>query len=160
MGRDLALTLGSKLFSGPVALVGGAVMWIVGRAYLDVRWDRAVFFVASLVMAIVIRFLIEWGLAQLSFWTTRMNAVNGLYFAVQGLASGSFAPLQLLPDWFDTVASLTPFPSMLALPLSLFDDGVSGWVVLGQQALWVALALLSAVVLSRRAVARFETVVA
>ena len=136
------------------------MMWIVGRAYLDVRWDRAVFFVASLVMAIVIRFLIEWGLAQLSFWTTRMNAVNGLYFAVQGLASGSFAPLELLPDWFDTVASLTPFPSMLALPLGLFDDGVSGWVVLGQQALWAALALLAAVVLSRRAVARFETVVA
>ena len=63
-------------------------------------------------------------------------------------------------DWFDTVASLTPFPSMLALPLSLFDDGVSGWVVLGQQALWAALVLLTAVVLSRRAVARFETVVA
>ena len=49
---------------------------------------------------------------------------------------------------------------MLALPLSLFDDGVSGWVVLGQQALWAVLALLAAGVLSRRAVARFETVAA
>ncbi len=160
VGRDVALTLGSKLFSGPVALVGAAVMWVVGRAGLDVRWDQTLFFVVSVAMAIVIRFQVEWGLAQLSFWTTRMNAVNGLYFAVQGLASGSFAPLALLPDWFGTAASLTPFPSMLALPLSLFDDGVSGWVVLGQQGIWVVLTLLVAGALSRRAVARFETVAA
>ena len=160
VGRDVALTLGSKLFSAPVALAGGAVMWIVGRAGLDVRWDRVLFFIASLALAIVVRFLIEWGLAQLSFWTTRMNAVNGLYFAVQGLASGAFAPLTLLPEWFEAAVSLTPFPSMLALPLSLFDEGVSGWAVLGQQMLWVVVALVAAGALSRRAVARFETVAA
>ena len=66
-------------------------------------------FVPALLIAFVLRFVSGWVLALAAFWTTRVSAVNNLFFTVQIFLSGQMVPLSVLPDWLQVVTWLLPF---------------------------------------------------
>ena len=73
-------------------------------------------FVPALLLAVLVRFLVEWTLALAAFWTTRVSAINQMYFVVTLFLSGQVAPLSLFPFPIQVVASLLPFRWMIAFP--------------------------------------------
>ena len=76
-------------------------------------------FLIALVLAMVLRFVVEWCLALAAFWLTKVTAINSLFFALTSFFGGVFAPLAVLPIWMQTVAVWTPFPWSLAFPVEV-----------------------------------------
>src|SRR6185503_12190346 len=75
-----------------------------------------------------------------AFWTTRVEAINQLYFTLDSFLAGRIAPLALLPGWLGVAAIYTPFRSMGAFPVELalgrvpVDQILAGFVL---QLLWL-----------------------
>jgi ABC-2 type transport system permease protein len=100
--------------------------------------------VAALPMAFLARFALEWALALVAFWTTRINAINRTYFALLMFFSGRVAPVALLPGVLPDLARALPFYYVVAFPVevALGKLTVSELMVgYGMQALWLLIGL-------------------
>ena len=118
-------------------------------------------FLPALVLAMALRFVVEWCLALAAFWLTKVTAINSMFFALNTFFGGVFAPLAVLPGWMQTVAAWTPFSWSLAFPVEvLLGRRVGSEVVLGYTAQlgWLALALAGLALLWRRATRRYSAV--
>jgi ABC-2 type transport system permease protein len=118
-------------------------------------------FLIALVLAMVLRFVVEWCLALAAFWLTKVTAINSLFFALTTFFGGIFAPLAVLPGWMQTVAAFTPFPWSLAFPVEVFlgrRTGTEIWVGYAAQLGWIVLALGGLALLWRRATRRYSAV--
>src|SRR5690606_33970200 len=54
-------------------------------------------FVPALLLAMALRFILEWTLALAAFWMTKVSALNNFYGFVTAFLAGMIAPLALLP---------------------------------------------------------------
>lgn len=118
-------------------------------------------FLPALVLAMVLRFAVEWCLALSAFWLTKVTAINSLFFALTTFFGGIFAPLAVLPGWMQTVAVWTPFPWSLAFPVEVFlgrRTGSAIWLGYAAQLGWIVLALGGLALLWRRATRRYSAV--
>ena len=118
-------------------------------------------FLPALVLAMVLRFVVEWCLALAAFWLTKVTAINSLFFALTTFFGGIFAPLAVLPGWMQTVAAWTPFPWSLAFPVEVFlgrRAGTDIWMGYAAQLGWIVLALGGLALLWRRATRRYSAV--
>jgi ABC-2 type transport system permease protein len=75
--------------------------------------------VPALLLAAVMRYVWQYALAIIAFWTTRIEAVNQLYFSLDAFLSGRVAPLTLLPGALGVIGYYSPFRSMGAFPVEL-----------------------------------------
>ena len=118
-------------------------------------------FLPALLLAMALRFLVEWCIALAAFWLTKVSAVNTLFFSAFSFLSGQFVPLTVLPAWAQTVAAWTPFPWSLAFPVEVFLGHRSGpevWLGYAAQAGWLLAALLLLRLLWGRATRRYTAV--
>jgi ABC-2 type transport system permease protein len=76
-------------------------------------------FIPVLLLAFLIRFVLEWTLSLGAFWTTRVSALNQSYFVLLLFLSGQLAPLSLLPRPLQILAEALPFRYMLGFPVEL-----------------------------------------
>ncbi len=121
---DIADNISSKLITLPVMLVIAAGLALIFKPAAVASYRGPLLaFVPALLLAFLLRFLVEWTLAQAAFWTTRVSAINQVYFVLMLFLSGQIAPLSLFPGPIQ-VAGGHP-----ALPL---DDRLSGGAVLGR----------------------------
>jgi ABC-2 type transport system permease protein len=123
-------------------------------------WALAAF-VPVLLLAFAMRFLFEWALALLAFWTTRVASLNQIYFAVLMFLSGRIAPLAVFPGWLQDAAHALPFYYAIAFPVELFlgrvgPDACLRGVLL--QLFWLAVAGATIASAWRLAARRFEAV--
>src|SRR5579862_6334773 len=75
--------------------------------------------IPAVILAAILRYLLQYSLALFAFWTTRVEAINEFYFALDSFLAGRIAPLALLPAWMATAAALSPFRSMGGFPVEL-----------------------------------------
>jgi ABC-2 type transport system permease protein len=104
---------------------------------------------------------VEWTMASLAFWITRVTAINQLYYVVFLFLSGFVAPLDLLPGPVRAVAELLPFYRMLGFPVELLLGRLSptqALVGFGAQLAWLAFALLLLNVVWARGVRQYSAV--
>jgi ABC-2 type transport system permease protein len=119
-----------------------------------------VFFVA-IWGAYVIRSLNQSSLGMVTFWTTRVGPVFDIWFTAELLLSGRLVPLQLMPDWVQTIAAFLPFQWTFGFPIEALVGDLSTEELLGglaMQALWI---FIGALVLRRAfaiAVRRYSAV--
>ncbi|KAA3659263.1 MAG: hypothetical protein DWQ04_22895 [Chloroflexi bacterium] len=100
--------------------------------------------VPAVAMAFCVQFFCGWILAMAAFWTTRVSAVNRVYFVCKVFLAGHFAPLALLPVGLQVAASILPFRWMLSFPVELFTGRLTiNEALLGivGQGIWVLLSL-------------------
>jgi ABC-2 type transport system permease protein len=108
-----------------------------------------------------LRFAVEWTMASLAFWITRVTAINQLYYVVFLFLSGFVAPLDLLPGPVRGIAELLPFYRMLGFPVELLLGRLSptqALVGFGAQLAWLAFALLLLNVVWARGVRQYSAV--
>jgi len=118
-------------------------------------------FLPALLLAMVLRFVVEWCVALSAFWLTKVSAMNAVFFSLFTFFGGQFAPLAVLPGWMQTVAAWTPFPWTLAFPVEVVlgrrtpAELVVGY---GAQLIWIAIAVLVLRLLWSRATRRYTAV--
>lgn len=118
-------------------------------------------FLPAVLLAMVLRFVVEWCVALSAFWLTKVSALNAVFFSLFTFLGGQFAPLAVLPGWMQTVAAWTPFPWTLAFPVEVLmgrRGGTDLVVGYGAQLVWIVLALLVLRLLWRRATRRYSAV--
>lgn len=110
-------------------------------------WALALF-IPALLLGFAVRFVVEWTLGLAAFWTTRVSALNHLYYVAVLFLSGQIAPLSLFPEPIRVAAALLPFRWTVAFPVELligrlsFEAALQGlaaqlvWLVLGLLLLW------------------------
>jgi ABC-2 type transport system permease protein len=137
---DIADNISSKLITTPfMILVAVGLAAIFHPSLSPAPWAIALFFPA-LFLAFAVRFLLEWTLAQSAFWTTRVGAINQIYFVLMLFLSGQFAPLTLLPFPIQIVAYILPFRWFVSYPIELVSGRLTpneAFIGLGAQAAWL-----------------------
>jgi ABC-2 type transport system permease protein len=98
-----------------------------------------------LLLAFILRFLLEWTLALSAFWTTRTGAINQIYFVLVLFLSGQIAPIALFPYPIRVAAAVLPFRWMIGFPVELLlgrltlGDALTGLMA---QAAWLCVSLV------------------
>jgi ABC-2 type transport system permease protein len=142
---DIADNVSYKMLTFPLIFVVAVALALGFRPTFHVSLWTAAAFVPSLFLAFLLRFLLEWTLALAAFWTTRVSAVNQIYFVMSYFVSGQIAPLSLLPPVVQAAGLILPFRWTVGFPVELLLgrltplQGLEGLVV---QAVWVGALLL------------------
>jgi ABC-2 type transport system permease protein len=119
------------------------------------------YFLAALLLAWALRSLIEWTVALIAFWTTRMMAVNRVYASINLFMSGRMAPLKLLPISLGTLAAYLPFRWTLSFPVEVLLGRVAPAEAqhgLLMQCGWIAVTLVVLPLVWKRGVKRYAGV--
>ncbi len=113
----------------PVSVPHGLVNWVI----LSV----------SLLLAWLLSFSWRYLVSLAAFWTPDARGILRITGTIFQLLSGFIMPLALLPDWFVSLANLTPFPSMVNTSVEIYLGSYQGaqvWNALFTQLVWVVLA--------------------
>jgi ABC-2 type transport system permease protein len=118
-------------------------------------------FLPALLLAMVLRFVVEWCVALSAFWLTKVSAINALFFSLFTFLGGQFAPLSVLPGWMQTLAAWTPFPWALAFPVEVMLGRRTGGDLLvgyAAQLIWIVIAVTALRLIWSRATRRYSAV--
>ncbi len=143
--EDIATNIGSKLVSLPVMLVIAAVLALLFKPTASLQVWALFAFVPAILLAYLLRFLVEWTLAQAAFWTTRVSAINQVYFVLLLFLSGQLAPLELFPRPIQVLGTVLPFHWMIGFPVELVLGRLTplqALTGLAAQAVWVGISFL------------------
>jgi ABC-2 type transport system permease protein len=117
--NDIAENLTFKALTMAGVLPVAAFLVVSFGAVIRPEPWHVVAFVPALVLAMALRFLVEWTVALAAFWLTRIAAVNQAYYLLVLFLSGQVAPLAVLPEAVQTIASVLPFRWMVSFPVEL-----------------------------------------
>jgi ABC-2 type transport system permease protein len=143
--RHIANNLTFKLLTAAVVIPVMIVLSVILRPNFTVTPQTALAFVPAVVLAMALRFTVEWTLASIAFWVTRVNALNQVYFVAFMFLSGFAVPLALLPGPVQTLAEWLPFYRMLGFPVDLLLGHLTPAQVLfgfAAQVAWLGVALV------------------
>ena len=158
---DISDNLSSKLITLPVLLViAGGLALIFHPTAAWSLW-AILAFIPALLLAFLVRFLLEWTLALAAFWTTRVTAINQVYFVLMLFLAGQIAPLTLFPKWIQIVSAILPFRWMLGFPVELVLGRltpVQALEGLAAQAVWCGISLVLIRVIWRAGVRVYSAV--
>jgi ABC-2 type transport system permease protein len=117
---DVADILASKIVNLPFLILTVAVFSFLFRPSFHLSAWAVAASVVSLACACAARIVLEWTLSLAAFWTTRVSAVNQLWFIAAFFLSGQMAPLELMPSPVRVMASVLPFRWIISFPVELF----------------------------------------
>lgn len=129
-----------KVITMSVVAPAVVVLAVAFRPEADVTPASFGLYLVAVALAMVLRFLAEYTLALAAFWTTRIFAINDLYYVPLFFFSGQMVPLALLPDWVQAIGAALPFRWMLSFPVEVAIGRVSGADAvagLAAQAAWI-----------------------
>jgi len=158
---DIAENVSYKLLTAFVLVPVTALLVFLFEPTAATTGRDILLFVPALVVAFVLRFVSGWTLALAAFWTTRVSAINNLYFTLQIFLSGQVVPLSVFPDWLQAATWLLPFRWMVAFPVELGLGRLdSRQIAVGfaMQLLWTAVWLVAVRLLWRAAIRRYTAV--
>ncbi len=141
---DISDNLSSKLVTMPILLVVAGILALIFRPTAALTPWAILAFIPALILAFLVRFLLEWTLALAAFWTTRVNAINQVYFILMLFLAGQIAPLSLFPHWIQILADILPFQWMLGFPVELVLGRLTQLQTLEglvAQAIWLTISL-------------------
>lgn len=143
---DVATNIGFKLVTSAMLIPVWILLFALLKPTPPVSFVSLLLAVPAVVLAGISRYVWQYTLAVLAFWTTRVDAVNQLYFTLDGFLSGRIAPLALLPGWLGVLAAWSPFRGMGAFPVELVLGRVPADQILpgfALQIVWLAVGLIA-----------------
>ncbi len=159
--KDITDNVAYKVVQMTVMIPALIVLVLLFDPVFNFTWQSILLTIPVLVLAFAVRFLLEWSLALVAFWTTRITAINNTYFAISMFLSGRVAPIALLPLWLQPVAETLPFYYAIAFPAEVllgrltFTEVLVGLLHL---MVWLVLSLLLLKYAWRRGVREFAAV--
>ncbi len=144
--RSSAEKLYTLSLLSPVYLVLLVVVLGVFREGL-VTWHLFVLGMAIALVAYVLHFFLDFGIAGLAFWTDDVWAFRHFKFIILGILGGLSFPFEFVPDHWRVVLELFPFQYFYYVPLS-YMMGNRELTMLGHDLAALTMWLLILVVLS------------
>jgi ABC-2 type transport system permease protein len=158
---DIADNVTYKMLTLTLMLPTAAILALAFKpTFHTAPWAVLAFFPA-LLLAFLLRFLLEWTFAQAAFWTTRTSAINQIYYGALLFLSGEIAPLALLPGPLQKLAAILPFRWMIAFPIELCMGKVSpqgAWTGMAAQVVWIGVTVAALRFVWSRGVKRYSAV--
>lgn len=155
---DLAENFSYKVITLAVIIPTAAILIVVFRPVYNPPLWSLLAVLPAVVMAFFIQFLLGWALAMAAFWTTRIAAINRMYFLGKLFLAGQLAPLALLPPFLQTIASISPFRWMLSFPIELLlgrlEPGAAAWGLVVQAA-WILLSVAAVKLIWQAGIRRY-----
>lgn len=142
--NDITVNISYKVLTSVIMIPTVILMVVVFQPAIQFHWWSFLAFFPALALAFALRFSLEWTLAMAAFWTTRVSAINQMYYVVFLFFSGRLAPLELFPSIVQLAANILPFRWALAFPVDLLLGKLTPQEALigfGMQALWIAAAV-------------------
>lgn len=142
IGADLAV----KLVTMPFVLVITIGLGILLKCKLTLSIESTLFFIASVILAQILRFLFAYTLALLAFWTQRIQSLLAINDTFIFLFAGQVAPVALLPGYLKQIAVILPFRSMLGFPIELLVGKLTSTEIMTgfiYQAIWIILVVIA-----------------
>jgi ABC-2 type transport system permease protein len=128
---------------------------LLGALFFPFRWPDdpwvAPAFVLSTVLAVLVSFHIRFLLGLTAFWLLDSRGVRSFYGVTSGILAGLEIPLTFYPHWAQTALYLTPFPSLLQIPINVFVQVGDPVALIAQQLAWVAALVLAGRLVLQRA---------
>ncbi|MEX2501136.1 MAG: ABC-2 family transporter protein, partial [Trueperaceae bacterium] len=158
---DIAYFGGWKVVVIVLWLPLAAALTIAFRPTLSPTLAQVATFSLAIWGAYLIRSLLLFALGMVTLWTTRVTALFELYFAGELLLSGRLVPLDLLPEWAQTMADWLPFASTFGFPIeSLVSDLSNRELLEGLlvQVVWIGVSSAICAMVWKRAVRRYSAV--
>lgn len=144
-----------------VVLIAALVLLLVPGAHFTSNLAVYPAYLVIVFFAFLVRFLTEYCVGLLCFWTDSATAFSELSWLAYAGLGGTFAPLSLYPEAVQRVAAFTPFPYMLGLPARMLS-GRAAWNEVGSGLLvllgWVCALLALRLLLWRAGVRRYGAV--
>jgi len=111
----------SERFARGIFLVGLVLLFFVlyPQAFWFPNLGNFFLFLIVVLMAFVLRFLIQYTLAMFTFWTERASAIEQLFQLPYVFLSGVTAPLEVFPELALKIVVWTPFPYLVHFPASI-----------------------------------------
>jgi ABC-2 type transport system permease protein len=159
--EDICDNVAYKLVMLVMTLPALAVLYFLFDPRFDTTLAAAAAFIPVVLIAFLMRFMFEWALALAAFWTTRVTALNQIYFALLMFFAGRVAPIALLPPILQTIASKAPFYYMVGFPVDVLLGHVETgdiWAGFAIQIAWLIAAWATVTFAWRRSVAQFSAV--
>ena len=116
---DVASNIAFKLATSAMILPAWILLFVLLHPTPPHSLGSFLLGIPAVLLAGMLRYIWQYSLALIAFWTTRVEAINQLYFTLDGFLAGRIAPLALLPGWMGTAAIYSPFRSMGAFPVEL-----------------------------------------
>ena len=131
-----ALAVGALTFG--LTVTADPLMWLLG--------------LVSLTLAVTVSFACRFVVNLVAFWWVEIRGLMTLYVVATSVLCGLIVPVGWFPDWLQTLARATPFPSMLQTPVDLLGGTVAGPQAVAAVAVqlgWAVVSLLAGQALLR-----------
>ncbi|MFH1244471.1 MAG: ABC-2 family transporter protein [bacterium] len=141
--RDLA----DKLFNLSFIFIEVPILFLIFRPPIFLQSNPIVllYAVCSTLLAIFIYFYINIIFGSLGFWSRDVWAPRFLLMVIMEFATGAMFPLDILPEFWQKIVLMTPFPYLLYVPLKIYlGQDSSFWTHLLFGLIWtVALGVIT-----------------
>lgn len=117
MGRDYGKSLVNLLGRGILFMLAYSLFYPI---LLPVEVSQWVFLVISLALSWLISFSWRFLVSLAAFWSPDARGIMRIAYGMSQFLSGFILPLRLLPDWFTSLVSYTPFPSMVNTSVEIY----------------------------------------
>ena len=138
---QFSMSLGGALVEGLFSsLIAGAIGLIVFHIRLPVSPLAGALFLVSVVLGFANKFLINYLVALVCFWTKNSLGLAWAQTAVVNILSGALIPLEFFPNWLRTITLYLPFQAVINAPLSIYLGSVQGAgiaITLAIQTAWI-----------------------
>lgn len=110
LGIDLILNIPLGLF-----------IWLVYG--LDLPSDPIVWlaFIITLLLGHAVMFFFDWIIGCTAFYSTEIWGMSVVRYSVAMFFSGALIPLNMMPEWLRTIATILPFSQAVYLPVSILS---------------------------------------
>ncbi len=152
--KDLGRSLHAFLFRGLPLVVCYSLFLAIPFPKSPLVWLG---FMASLALAAMISFAYRFAANCIAFWTLEARGLLYIAWATCGFFSGFNLPIAAFPRWLQTIAHMTPFPSMFDTPLQIVLGRSSLGALprlLAVQALWLVISVTVARLIMKQGLKR------
>jgi len=118
LAADLGRAALQFLARGLPSILIGALTFGIALPASPWLWPLGV---VSTLLAVLVSFGCRYAVNVASFWLVENRGPQIVYMVVSGFLCGLYLPVHWFPEWLQTVARATPFPSMLQSPIDLLS---------------------------------------
>lgn len=119
-----AETVGSTVIEGGLTVVILAIALTAASGISTPDPLHAALFMASLALALLVKFGIVYIASLLCFWSTGSLGIIWSRTAITNLFSGALVPLSFFPGWLERLALALPFQSIVHTPSAIYLEQV------------------------------------
>jgi ABC-2 type transport system permease protein len=118
--HHVARHLAEKMTRVPLTIVLTVLFFLLyPQAFWIPSLQELILFAIAVVLAFIVRFLLQYNFAMLAFWTERASAIEQFWFLFYIFLSGLVAPLEVFPPLMREIVLWTPIPYFLYFPAAL-----------------------------------------